>query len=474
MRVARERPLRYSVCVRTWLNLLARPVFLAALCSNAWALGGHELLVLANGRSPASVRVARKFMDLRKIPDENLVHLPVPDYAVKPPCAISREDFTQFIWLPAHRAMKKHQIGDHILAWAYSTDFPVMISGDPGVSIQGITFLRNSPPDPEKVSKGRYLSPLFAGPSTPNGMEYSAQSLDIYRRWLGEDMPLPSMMLGYTGERGNTEAEVFACLETAVRSDGTLPTGTVYFVTSPDIRSKCRQWQFPRAARELTRLGVTTRITGDFPAGQRDVLGVMMGAANVKPREIGAFAPGAMAEHLTSAAGEFTTDSQTKLTAWLRAGASASAGTVVEPMSIWAKFPSANFYVHYASGCTMIESFFQSIHCPLQILLVGDPLAAPWAPLPGLLLSGTETTAGAAALQLNARVDDPGGYYADFRFLVDGRIVSEKASCRLSAAGMTDGPHTLRVVGYRTGLVRTQSFVQKSFAVREGKIFVEQ
>ena len=49
-------------------------------------------------------------------------------------------------------------------------------------------------------------------------------------------MPLPSMALGYMGEKGNTQDEILSCLRRGVASDGTHPSGTVYFV-APDGKS---------------------------------------------------------------------------------------------------------------------------------------------------------------------------------------------------------------------------------------------
>lgn len=315
MRTANEIPVNL-------VNLVSL-VGLLAFCTNGFALGPHELLVIANGESEESVRVARKFVALRQVPEENLVILALPDEAIEQDGSISHADFTRLIWEPAGKAVEKRGIGEHILAWAYSTHFPIMLHERGGMSIQGITFLRNKLPSAEQVRRGTYVSPLFAGPTRPLTAGHFPQTLGVYRRWLSRDMPLPSMMLGYTGQRGNTEAEAVRVLQSAEKADGSRPTGVVYFVTSPDIRSKCRQWQFPGVVRELAGLGVKAQITGDFPAGRTNVLGVMVGAAHVKPRLVKGYLPGAMGEHLTSAAAVFTGAGQTKLTAWLRAGVAA-------------------------------------------------------------------------------------------------------------------------------------------------------
>jgi hypothetical protein len=203
-----------------------------------------------------------------------------------------------------------------------------------------------------------------------------------------------------------------------------------------------------------------------FPAARKDVLGVMMGARQVRPDEVLAYLPGAMAEHFTSAAAIFHSADQTKLSAWIAAGATASAGTVTEPYAIWTKFPHARFFVHYAAGCTMLESFFQAIRCPLQILLVGDPLAQPWAPADGLALAGVPAGGTAGRFTVEARVDPAARrHYGRFLFLLDGRPVGREPRLELDAARLTEGAHTVRAVASRSGLVRTQVFAEQSFRI---------
>ena len=357
---------------------MAFPVAAALCVGGARALEPGQLLVLANGRSPDSVEVARAYMRLRHIPEANLVRLSVPVFPPGRAWALSPADFTRRIWDPAWKVMRERGIEDRILAWAYSVHFPIRITTVPALSIQGLTFLRNRLPDQAAVRRGTYSSPLFAGPTEADGRSWPAEGFEASRARLGKDMPLPSMMLGYTGLRGNTKEAVLGCLERAAAADGTAPAGVVYFVTRDNVRSTCRDWQYPAAQRELTALGIEAVITNRMPVGRTNLLGLMTGAAVVDPGRGNRFLPGSMAEHLTSAAANFRARYQTKLSVWIDAGAAASAGTVSEPFALWPKFPNARFFVHYASGRTMVESFFASIRCPLQILLVGDPLTRPW------------------------------------------------------------------------------------------------
>ena len=349
----------------------------------AGAQSPREVLLLANSRSPDSLRIAREYASLRNIPKENVVDLDLPSSILEPEAQISPEDFMRFIWEPAQAAIRERGLQSKILAWIYSVDFPVRVTTDPPMSLMGMTFVRGHVPASDVISKGSIISPFFAGPDKPDGPAAEGQPLSWFHDILKDRMPLPSMMLGFTGSRGNDVETILEGLRRGVQSDGTRPTGTVFFVTSDDVRSRCRAWQYPAAAAELQSLGVGARITDQFSNNERSILGFMMGGASVNPLYGGGvYLPGCMAEHLTSAAGIFHISDQTKLSAWIFGGASATAGTVTEPLAIWTKFPSARFYVHQAKGFSILESFYLSIRCPLQILLVGEPLARPFAEQP--------------------------------------------------------------------------------------------
>jgi len=434
-----------------------------------FGLGPHEILLLANADSVDSVRVAKEYARLRGVPEQNLVRLSMPRELGRAAAALKPADFTRLIWLPANRQARRRGIEDHILAWVYSVDFPVRIAVKPEISIQRLTFLRNRLPDPDEVEKGTYASPLFAGPLNIAGKAHESQTLDVLRLWLRNEMPLPSMMLGVSGPRGNTVEEILECLRRGAASDGGMPEATVYFGKGRDIRSTCREWQYGTARRELFRLGVRSAVAATPPRDADDIIGIFMGAANVIPPR-GRYLPGCIAEHLTSASAVFHSDHQTKLTAWIKTGATASAGAVTEPYSNWKKFPCAHVYVHYARGCTVLESFFQAIRCPLQILLVGEPLAAPWGPKAEVSIGGlgTDPLAGTVALTAEVSATNPVELYGRIVWLVDGRPAAEGRRFEWDTAGAPNGVHRVRAVACRTGFIRSQAFRELEIEVRNG------
>lgn len=180
-----------------------------------------------------------------------------------------------------------------------------------------------------------------------------------------------------------------------------------------------------------------------------------MGVANFDWARSGSeILPGAICENLTSFGGRLLpTSKQTKLTEFLRFGAAGSSGTVIEPMAIQAKFPRPRIHTHYVRGCTLAESFYQSVEGPFQLLIIGDALCRPWAVIPKLTVSGdleSQTAlSGEIEIQLNSD-ESPVPVRATDIFL-DGRLVRRivltgTGPFRVDSRTMPDGYHEFRFV----------------------------
>ena len=469
------------------MSKILKGLFFIFMGASAQAQMPHEVLLLVNKNSQPSLLAANTFASLRMISKQNMIHLDIPESASGGTATVTPEEFTRLIWEPANAIAKERGIDHQILAWVYSVDFPIRVKTDPydrkQMSVGGMTFIRNKPPGLSLVEEGKYLSKLFAGPNERIKISLPALSLAMHRDGLGMDvkvppeaaylqgglrdrMPLPSMMLGYIGEKGTDIQTVIGTLVLGKKSDYRGMRKGIYFVTSDDVRSTCREWQYAPVAAELTPRGIEAVVTTNFPAGAENVMGLLCGAETVDIASIKSFAPGAMAEHLTSWSAEFQKN-QTKTTEWLAAGATGSAGAVVEPYSNPNKFPSARFYLHYASGCTMLESFYQSIACPLQSLLLGDPLAKPYAPaLSASVLGSTHVQKDFTYLvQASSRLQNVQFIYS---FLLDGKEVqppSDDPNFFLRIANLSDGYHELRAVARIKHLVQFNAMAEKSITI---------
>ena len=436
---------------RVWIGLLL--LACAGPTPAQAGLAAHEVLLLVNRQSPRSLEVANHFVHVRHVPPRNVIYLDLPEHVLEPEAEIAPDEFTRYIWEPVQDVIAERALDDHVLAWIYSVDFPVRITTDPPLSLMGMTFLRNRfPRDPELVDKGRYPSRLYAGPDEEDGDRVEGGSLVRYPNALGPAMPVPSMMLGFTGSRGTDTETVIRTLRYGQAADRSMPRGTVYWFEGEDIRASIREWQFSDTQPELNRLGVRTTVLSGEPDNLAGIIGLQMGSQYVYAETAGRHLPGSMAEHLTSHAASFHLPFQTKLTDWIRAGATASAGTVTEPYSIWTKFPTARFFAHYARGHTMLESFYLALRSPLQILLVGEPLARPWAQprLLTLVRMEDDPQQGVASFVIAVQPEVPQGRL-EYTLLLDGVPVSTSAGephLTFDTRDIADGHHELRVVSY--------------------------
>ncbi|MFI4917098.1 MAG: GC-type dockerin domain-anchored protein [Phycisphaerales bacterium JB060] len=270
-------------------------------------------------------------------------------------------------------------------------------------------------------------------------------------------------VLGWTGERGNTIEEIVDMIGRSVASDGVSPGGstdTYYFMNTGDVARNVRQPQYARVITDLTSKGASAvQQDGQVPGGGVTAAGIMTGVAN-PPIDTGdfVFGPAAFADHLTSFAGHFGTDSQTKMSRWIAKGAVGSSGTVEEPCNYTGKFPHPRLHYFYDQGATLGEAYLRSIgFMPFQVQFIGDPLARPFTHIPDVTIIGLGTSAtGIEAFSASATTTKPGASIGRFVLLANGVTVAETGSAgqfQLDTMDLPDGANEIRVIAYDdTGL----------------------
>jgi tetratricopeptide (TPR) repeat protein len=285
---------------------------------------------------------------------------------------------------------------------------------------------------------------------------------------------LLSVMLAVTSGRGNSVPEALDALRAAAGASGTRPKGAFYFMRNDNIRSTVRDWLFPSVVEKLRAMGLTAELEdGIVPMGKPDVMGAVLGAGEYDWKGSGSrILPGAICEDFTSAGGILTVGGgQTPLTSLIACGAAASSGTVTEPIAIEEKFPSPFIHVHYARGCTLAEAFYQSVATPYQLLIVGDPLCAPWRDQPDVVIEGFaagQTVTGVFSLKPSAAPLSTVPVQR-FEFYVDGRFrgrLTPGQSAGGDAKLMLEGYHEVRVVAVAGGPLEERTTEVLPFTVR--------
>lgn len=172
-----------------------------------------------------------------------------------------------------------------------------------------------------------------------------------------------------------------ALVDRGVGSDATFPTQTVYLAKSYDAVRSLRHVMFDNVI-------FNTRLRGDYNVARTNIsntsgLGTMLGFQNgVQQFNITdqPSVPGAMADNLTSFSGFlFENAGHTTAMDFINNNSTASYGTVAEPCAYPEKFASPQNYFYQARGFNIAECYYQSLTNPYQGILVGEPLAAPFA-----------------------------------------------------------------------------------------------
>jgi len=228
----------------------------------------------------------------------------------------------------------------------------------------------------------------------------------------------PSMMLGAA-----TPAEAEALIARGAAADGSRPAGTGWLLRTPDAARSVRfpdwtglpaLWGGPAPLLDLRYRDASADPQNQTVRGQDGLLFYFTGLAAVEGIADNRWLPGAVADHLTSTAGQLPgANGQMPATAWLTAGATASYGTVEEPCNHTDKFPKVSVLLnHYLRGATVLEAYWKSVHRPGQGLFVGEPLARPWPDAPtatieaGQLLVQTRNWRREAQYQVQARIGE--------------------------------------------------------------------
>lgn len=283
-----------------------------------------------------------------------------------------------------------------------------------------------------------------------------------------------SVVLGVARGKGNSVDEIVQALKSSAAADGSRPDGTFYYVSNQEIRTRTRAPLMPVAVESLKRIGQSVEmIDSTLPTGKQDVLGLMMGVARFNwPSSRSKIVPGAICDNLTSFGGAMAGEpgkGQTTVAEFIRHGVAGASGTVIEPFTIPHKFPHPLIHYFYARGCNLAEAFYQSVHGPYQLLIVGDPLCRPFAKLPEFSVTGvTDEQMVTGKIELSIQPEPDSGIVR-YDVYLDDRLVKELAvgeSITLDTTRVVEGYHEFRIVAHTGGPIEVSKHRLIPFRIR--------
>lgn len=339
----------YSLQLTNGFGVASRVISIKVFARSSAAVNAGNLAVLVNDNDPYSVAVGAYYQSKRKIPAQNVIHLQVPTF-------FNRSTFAPF------KAIIDAQLPAHIQALAIAWASPSTVECNSLTSALSRGF------DETGCASTCGLGQLGRNPYFDS--DSNQPFTDIRFR--------PSMMLA---ARSVDAAKML--IDRGIAADGTRPTSSAYLMeTSDPVRSLRAQLvasdiSWPVGLRDSKNI-TTKIIPGDNLLGRRDIMFYFTGLANVPSLDQSNYLPGAVADHLTSYGGTYSS-SQMSALEWIGAGATGSFGTVSEPCAWAEKFPDPRVMIkHYGHGDTLIEAYWKSVQYTFQGLFIGDPLAAPY------------------------------------------------------------------------------------------------
>jgi uncharacterized protein (TIGR03790 family) len=318
---------------------------------------GLNTIIVVNQTSTNSLALGNYYAEQRQIPPENILRISWAGANI----SWTASDYTNTLLNPLLAMLNSRQLTNQADYVVLSTDIP-------------FKTMNGSTPNSTTAALFYGLKPDAKGNSNPY-----ASSEGAFRT------AHPTTVTGYsflaTMLTGNSLAEAKAMIDQGVCSDATFPGLPVILEKTSDAARNVRYPQFDNAIFNVNLLNrsILLRTNSDGFPSTLPLFGFQTGLPNytVPPN---AFVPGAMADSLTSYGGViFGPNSQTSLLAFIAAGAAGSYGTVDEPLSDTQKFPNSQDYFYQARGFSLAESYYQSLNAPYLGLIVGEPLAAPFA-----------------------------------------------------------------------------------------------
>src|ERR1022692_1098459 len=348
----------------SFLRLFASALLLLA-CATALHLeaGGSGLntVVIVNQNSPQSCELGNYFCERRQVPPENVLRINWGGGNI----SWSSTDFEANLVTPLLAMLAARQLTNQI-------DYVVLSMDIPFQTLNG-TELNST------TSAVFYGLKLSTGPTYRNVTNSYAASEQIFRQATPATAPGYSFLTSMI--TGSSLAQAEQLVDQGVASDGLFPSQPAVLAKSSDPARNVRYHAFDNAIFNCRLRGdySVIRTNADSPYGQTNLLGYQTGLANFTVSS-NAFVAGAMADSLTSFGGIiFGPNSQTSLLAFINAGAAGSYGTVTEPSNNPQKFPDPQDYFYQSRGFNLAECYYQGLFAPYQGLVVGEPLAAPFA-----------------------------------------------------------------------------------------------
>ncbi len=404
---------------------------LVALLATAWAVAGGgpaNVLVVVNTRSAESLEIGNAYRRARALPYRNLLAL-----TTSTAYAVSSQVYLDEIETPVRTYLRNNQLDDSITCIVLTRGMPQMV-------------LRESP-----KSVASLLATL--------GMDRAGSLSRRPNPYFGSEAPFshqPTALVGMylvTVLTGYHTRDIDRLIANGIAADGSVPDGRFLFHGSPQLPKTV----YEEAVRLLTQRGVPAAADATLPPERADIMGYFSGGiySGLSPDLLGTmtFTPGAIAEMAQpyGAAAANLDESATPMLAaagWLvSAGVTGmhavvgDAGTDATPSG--GRLPL--LLDRYIAGFSLAESFYAALPgLNSQNVIIGDPLCAPYAKRPAVLIEpGDDPLRDTASIRVSAISPDRGQTIERVDLYVDDRFHATLYEPQRAVVTLRIGDHVL-------------------------------
>jgi hypothetical protein len=355
--------------------------------------GPDSVAVLANAEVPGSVALATNYAAARSVPARQVCALPLP---LGPD--IDLATFREALETPLRACLDAGGVRDRIEAVVLTRGVPLRVvlppeSGGGRVSLAAALSVWDS----VSLADGLPVLGRPAGRLFPCGqaMCFGAVWRNAYAGgafrpgWTLDAGNVHWAPLLVTALFGRSDDDAAGLLDASVASDGARNGGAeILMMDGADPARGALDGETPAVLASLLERGVPARrVPFDANLTGLTLAGFTTGTAGIGTTiEGNTFAPGALVDNLTSfgaVAENFAPEgeSQVSIARWVAQGVTGVHGTTDEPLNNC--FPSRRFLVDWADGATLAEALHGNLPFVYwQNLVLGDPMAAPYAVRP--------------------------------------------------------------------------------------------
>ncbi|MEE2903406.1 MAG: TIGR03790 family protein [Myxococcota bacterium] len=378
--------------------------------------GPASVLVLGNQSIAKSQQLARTYQRSRDIPDTQICLVQTSSSS-----DVSMDAFTVSVLPQVRECIRKGNLEDRIDTFAIVKGMPLRIQWSVEGVRRTVSFAAAL-----MIADSTYLDGRpFLG--TAPGVTRNCGGTPCYgARWSN---PFREAKFGpgwnkivgdvhwrlrlATMINGRTFADAARLISSATTAEARpMTVGKFLFMNGGDRARSSMDFQYDAVIDELSQRGFVgiERVAYDPNRTGERLASFLVGTLSLESTiEGNDFIPGSLVDNLTSygavpqnffEAGEV----QVSVARWIAKGVGGVHGTTAEPLAD--SFPDRRFLIDYVDGMTLSQAFYRRMPFVYwQNLVLGDPLLAPYARRPSVVISGVEhgeTLRGARQIRIQA------------------------------------------------------------------------